>query len=134
MKKFDFVKYHLPLWLMLVGIFVLSSIPSDKLPELSFTFEDKLIHIILFFVLFFCFVWSLRHQKTFATLSRHFMLASLIFTILYGLFDEFHQYFVPNRTSDIYDWFADSTGAVLAFLVLIFYLSKTRKNAYDTTI
>jgi VanZ family protein len=133
MKMLEFVKYHLPLWLMLVGIFILSSIPSDKFPDLSFTFEDKLIHIILFFVLFFCFVWSLKHLKRFTILSRYFILASLTLTILYGLLDEFHQYFVPNRTSDLYDWFADSAGALLAFLLLILYLSKTRKNIYDTT-
>jgi VanZ family protein len=31
----------------------------------------------------------------------------------YGVFDEVHQLFVPGRSGDIADWFADVTGAVI---------------------
>lgn len=130
----DFLRYHLPLFVMLVGIFILSSIPSNNLPQLEFEFEDKLIHIGLFSILFLCFVWSLKHQKRFTLLARNYLILSLVFTILYGMLDEFHQSFVPNRTSDIYDWLADSVGALLTFLLLFFFSYKTRKNIYDTSI
>ena len=29
----------------------------------------------------------------------------------YGVFDEVHQLFVPGRSGDLYDWFADVSGA-----------------------
>jgi VanZ family protein len=31
----------------------------------------------------------------------------------YGIFDEVHQLFVPGRSGDLLDWFADVTGAVI---------------------
>jgi VanZ family protein len=37
----------------------------------------------------------------------------VILVVLYGLLDEFHQYFVPGRTVDIYDALADAAGALL---------------------
>jgi VanZ family protein len=31
----------------------------------------------------------------------------------YGIFDELHQTFVPGRSGDLADWYADVTGAVI---------------------
>ncbi|HZI79030.1 MAG TPA: VanZ family protein [Vicinamibacterales bacterium] len=31
----------------------------------------------------------------------------------YGATDEWHQSFVPGRSADIYDWYADAIGALL---------------------
>ena len=33
---------------------------------------------------------------------------------LYGITDEWHQYYVPGRFSDVMDWIADTLGAALA--------------------
>ena len=41
-------------------------------------------------------------------------LASLVVVAAYGASDEWHQSFVPGRSSDVMDWIADTTGAVLA--------------------
>jgi VanZ family protein len=49
-----------------------------------------------------------------------------LFTSLYGASDELHQYFVPNRSCDFYDWLADSIGAVMA-LITIYLLTKFYK-------
>ena len=35
-------------------------------------------------------------------------------TSLYGISDEFHQFFTPHRSVDIFDWLADTAGAVTA--------------------
>jgi VanZ family protein len=35
----------------------------------------------------------------------------------YGVTDEFHQSFVPGRTSDVHDLFADATGAAIGAFV-----------------
>jgi VanZ family protein len=37
---------------------------------------------------------------------------------LYGISDEFHQSFVPGRTPDVVDWLADTSGALLAVLLI----------------
>jgi VanZ family protein len=33
--------------------------------------------------------------------------------MLYGISDEFHQYFVPGRSVDVYDVLADALGGLL---------------------
>ena len=38
-------------------------------------------------------------------------------TATFGALDEWHQYYVPNRSCDIWDWAADLTAAVLGVLV-----------------
>lgn len=35
-------------------------------------------------------------------------------TSLYGMSDEFHQYFTPHRSVNISDWLADTAGAITA--------------------
>ena len=40
-------------------------------------------------------------------------LAAVGFGALYGLSDEFHQRFVPNRVADVTDLFADTLGALV---------------------
>ena len=41
-------------------------------------------------------------------------LATLVLATLYGVSDEFHQWFVPNRTPDVFDVLADAIGAAAA--------------------
>ncbi|HLF87181.1 MAG TPA: VanZ family protein [Nitrospiria bacterium] len=41
------------------------------------------------------------------------VLLAIILTILYGISDEFHQLFVPSRSSDPYDVVADASGAII---------------------
>jgi VanZ family protein len=31
----------------------------------------------------------------------------------YGIFDEVHQLFVPGRSGEVLDWFADASGALI---------------------
>jgi len=37
--------------------------------------------------------------------------ASLLSAAFYGMTDEIHQYFVPGRSADPWDWLADTVGA-----------------------
>ena len=43
---------------------------------------------------------------------------AVFITSVYGLTDEFHQYFVAGRTADIFDWLTDSFAAFVT-LVLV---------------
>ena len=43
--------------------------------------------------------------------------------VLYGAFDEVHQYFVPGRNSDVRDWVADTLGVLAGVFLLRSYLS-----------
>lgn len=38
----------------------------------------------------------------------------LVVASLYAITDEVHQHFVPGRTADVADWYADSIGSAVA--------------------
>jgi VanZ family protein len=91
--------------LWMVVIFWLSASPDAQgsfwLLELI-PFQDKGAHALTF--------GSLALLLYLA--SRRYGLAFLL-TALYGISDEIHQHFVPGRSADVTDWFADITGSAL---------------------
>jgi len=52
---------------------------------------------------------------------------------VYGATDEFHQYFVPNRSAEVQDWLADIFGAVIAAFI-IYYFLKHRYSLFKKEI
>jgi VanZ family protein len=42
--------------------------------------------------------------------------------MFYGASDEIHQYFVPNRSSELGDWAADVLGVIVAVLIIKYFL------------
>lgn len=50
------------------------------------------------------------------------------FASLYGATDEVHQYFVPERSSDVLDWIADTVGALAAVPVMNWWWKRTFKR------
>jgi VanZ family protein len=120
-------KYHLPFWFYIILIFVLSSIPGDKLPDEAFKISDKLIHFFLYFILYFLTYLFFVNQDKSGLLKKYSLIFALIFCIIYGASDEFHQYFVPRRSCDVYDFLFDSLGGI-AGMVLVFIFFIKRKN------
>ena len=60
-------------------------------------------------------------------------LAAVLFCILYGVSDEFHQSFVPGRTPDVRDLVADGVGAALgagALLLVKAVWMRTRERSH----
>jgi VanZ family protein len=70
-----------------------------------------------------CFI-SLIHAEKQNMFSMKPFLWSFIICTLYGASDEIHQYFVPNRSSEVQDWLADAAGAVLMVLIIKYFLQK----------
>ncbi|WP_341325163.1 VanZ family protein [Methylotuvimicrobium sp. KM2] len=103
-------------------IFLLSHQPSLPTP-MWFEHQDKLYHAGAYFILAL-FAW--RFLKHF--ISKPWLLAvvSLIFCSLYGISDEWHQSFVDGRSSDIYDWIADTVGAAIALFILYKFTTRAR--------
>ena len=112
--------YHTALALYCLLIFILSSIPGYDFPKVDFEFSDKIVHAIIYAVLCILFFYSLKNQSKYAKLQKFALGYSVLFTALYGITDELHQYFVTNRSCEFYDWVADLTGAVIMYLILKF--------------
>jgi VanZ family protein len=99
-----------PVVVYAAGIFIASSISQPpSLPEIV---SDKSVHGGLYagFALVILRALARRWDRvTFLT-----GLGTIVLVVLYGVSDEFHQSFVPGRTSDIADVVADGVGAAVA--------------------
>jgi len=91
-------------------IFYLSSLSRIASPNL-FHFQDKFIHAIAYAALSFFLAGAL--QNIWLKEGRKKLLITCLIVILYGITDEWHQYYTPGRHADIYDVIADAVGAVL---------------------
>jgi VanZ family protein len=98
-------------------IFVLSTLATPSTPEFTHALQpDKLAHALLFGILAFLLYRAFRHHAGYA--PRNALLLAFLLAVLYGALDEFHQYFVPHRQHDVFDWFADTAGAAAATLFI----------------
>ena len=77
---------------------------------------DKLVHFAEFGFLCLMTCWSLSLARIDTRVIYKIILA-IVITSLYGMSDEFHQLFTPNRSVDVFDWLADTIGAVAAGLL-----------------
>lgn len=87
-------------------IFILSSFPPPmELP--SFSFADKLAHLLAYGVLASLIYFALKKSQA----SVHPIFIPFLIAFLYGVSDELHQYFVPGRDADLFDAVANGVGA-----------------------
>ena len=117
---------RLPALLIVITLWILSS--RSALPTVRTELPiDKLEHLIAYAVLGF----SIGLWISADFWKRHFRIAVLLITIIgsvYGLTDEIHQYFTPNRSSDILDWTADTVGSFIGAMALMLVLRKPEQR------
>ena len=93
----------------MAAIFYVSGLSIAPLPE---QVSDKTGHLLAYAGLALLCVRALA-----GGLPRRIVLrvALLAFAIAagYGMSDEIHQSFVPGRSADVFDWFADASGALI---------------------
>ncbi|MCA9836043.1 MAG: VanZ family protein [Trueperaceae bacterium] len=113
-----FIYWALACAWMLVLFYFSSQSESGALSLLSLVpFGDKLIHASVFGILAFFLYMATDNPRLAVTL-----------TVLYGLSDEFHQHFVPGRQVDVFDWLADTVGAIAVVLLLEYIYAKRRQS------
>jgi len=103
----------LPVTLVMGGIFYLSHQPGDTLSLPNIVNIDKFLHCLAYAVLGLSFLFALppqwRRQRPILV-----GVAVVLFCVLYGVSDEFHQSFVPGRSCSGADVIADGVGGCLA--------------------
>ena len=90
--------------------------PDPPAPEVLITgsvWPDPVKHIILYLGFSLVLGITLRHSDV-RTFRKHCYLWAIAFAVLFGIFDELYQLYIPGRTSDVFDVLADSAGAVTA--------------------
>ena len=119
-------KQLLWLWLWLgywLGLFIVMHVPVDRLRPLRFNNADKIIHLVLYFLL----VW-LGGRYLFVA-GRAVSIAKLVgYAVIYGLYAAFEEWLqkYTHRTMSFADWLADAVGICLATLLLAL---RRRSNA-----
>lgn len=114
-KKISYYVLSLFLIAYLSLIYYLSSIPGS---EISLQTPDYILHGLAFgglsflLTVFFRFSMDLKFSIGY----------SLVFTLVYALSDECHQFFVPGRVPDWVDIVADMVGAIIVQLGIITFL------------
>lgn len=112
----DVLNYWGPPAVWAAGIFALSSLSHPPAPP-RFPFNDKVVHFLLYAVLALlihrAFLRGAGWEKGAACWAAFLLAAG------YGITDEFHQWFVPNRSVEWTDWIADALGAAMAFLACL---------------
>jgi VanZ family protein len=105
-----------PMFVVMGIIFLLSSMPGERLFLPPIVNIDKVAHMAIYGLLaaavFHAFGVRLNCMH-----PRMIPLLVIVICTLYGVTDEFHQSFVPNRSSSIFDILADGIGAVIVYII-----------------
>lgn len=87
-------------------------------------FMDKAIHLIEFAILGF--LLSFGHFLSSRSRLKLRAYLTLLSGALLGALDEFHQYFVPGRSTEILDWVSDVLGVLVGLLIFIFLFRRAK--------
>jgi VanZ family protein len=116
-KKISFVYIPMVVYWLLVSIGTV--IPAETIYKYSI--NDKLEHLIVYFILTIFVIFSNAVQDKFILLRKHPLIFAFLFIAVYGMLNELAQLYIPDRFCDFYDWLADVIGAFMA-IILIFSL------------
>ena len=121
---------HRPAWLrrfigwipavsLMVAIFIISGRDAPEfMRHKLFDFQDKAAHALAYYVLAVSFLRALLWH-TGASIHRKILFLAVVLSALYGLTDEWHQSFVPDRFGTVTDVFIDSLGVMSASMYLL---------------
>lgn len=110
-----FIKFWLPVIICMAIIFYFSCLPGSDIPSL-FPLQDFVYHLVIYTILAYLFVRALKN--TYKNLgSLKIIYSAVIFGIIYGMTDEFHQMFVLGRYASVIDLFIDGLGSFIGSLL-----------------
>jgi VanZ family protein len=113
MKITHKIIFTIPFFIITIAIFILSNQSQLPMPLDSFTYEDKLAHLIAYFILGISILTaSIANFKNLK--MKQIIIITLLIGFIYGCTDEIHQGYVPGRDASIFDWLMDATGIILS--------------------
>lgn len=106
-----------PVLVAMAAIFAASSVPN--LTRIPGNVSDKVAHFVGYAVLGVLALRAVSGVRWRGVTLRSALVAWGV-CVVYGATDEFHQWFVPGRSTSLDDWIADAAGAAVAIgLVLV---------------
>lgn len=124
--KFLYVKLisrFIPGFIWWAITFWLFTLPGSKIPDIDLFHKlqvDKLVHIFLFVVLCFSFMFPFRYTGLSSKNKIRLFIALTLLFIGYGIAIEFIQRdYIENRSFDIGDIIADTVGCAIALVIAL---------------
>lgn len=127
-EKNKLISVYLPLISYWLVLFIATTLPAKQIPKTGMS--DKIEHLLGYFLLTFLLSNALYFQNKNEKIKRFPVSVALIITAFYGMIDELHQYLIPGRYCDFYDWTADVTGAMIA-AIFYFLVKKYFQSVED---
>ncbi len=96
-------------------IFFMSNQPGDSIELIDIPNIDKILHSFVYAVLGYAALFAVspsRRQHKSGVVS----ILVILFCILFGISDEFHQSFIPGRLPSSWDLLADTLGGIIAVI------------------
>ena len=106
-----------------VGIFYLSSLQFGSSGEFEVESDKSLVSLLYHFGVFFLFCsFLLISIKGKNKVNSKSVFVALLISLVYGVFDEVHQIFVPSRFFDFMDILANFSGVLFSLIVCVFWM------------
>lgn len=86
---------------------------------------DKIVHAVEYAFLGFLLARAMGKYEIFRRSVWFFVVVVFCLGVLYGMSDEFHQIYVPNRDANLNDVLADAVGVTIG--VVIFYKKRFKR-------
>ncbi len=117
----------IPLIIYWLIILIGTSLPADSFAD-SIELSDKVKHFVAYMGLAVILGLNLHFQERWKVARNFYIVITFFICVTYGVVDEFHQMFIPNRFAEFFDWVADSLGALVGILSVSVFIDRIKKN------
>ena len=100
---------------------IIPNIKTNSLLDMINFIVRKSAHVTEYFILA---LLTISLLKEYTKKERTILLSSIIFCFIYAMTDEYHQSFVPGRSSLFRDVLIDTSGGILAIILNYIYMHK----------
>jgi len=117
--------YKIIIWVFVIAYLCFA--PADEFKKVHITIPhfDKLVHFGMFFILGVLIASISYKQKSIFNTK-----ALPILAIIYGgVIEVIQYYYIQSRSGDLFDWFFDITGLIIAIKIFT-YIPKTVKTLF----
>ncbi|MGD9851358.1 MAG: VanZ family protein [Nitrospirales bacterium] len=117
---------------LLIVFLSAQSTPSQYIPGILYGLSDKILHATEYGILALLLYRAFKHTVN----TKWTVGLSILTAVAFGVSDEIHQWFVPNREADFFDLLADGLGATLLVCAWAFVFEKRQisKNEKVETV